>query len=109
MRPSPSLLIFYYPCIQTNTKPHPFTQSGTILGSHIYRADDAPLYRRGNRVLLALVTWNIVLLVGTKAYYMWRNRTRQRTWDALATDDKAAYLEAKSDRGNRGLDFRFTH
>ncbi|KLU87132.1 hypothetical protein MAPG_06136 [Magnaporthiopsis poae ATCC 64411] len=86
-----------------------FTQACTILGSSIYRADDAPLYRRRNRVLLGLVTWNIVLLVGTKAYYMWRNRTRERAWDGLATDEKAAYLMAKSDRGNKGLDFRFTH
>ncbi|KAL8369864.1 hypothetical protein RB595_000288 [Gaeumannomyces hyphopodioides] len=86
-----------------------FTQACIILGSNIYNADDAPLYRRGNRMLLALVAWNIVLLVVVKVYYVWRNRTREREWDALATREKTAYLAAERDRGNRGLDFRFTH
>ncbi|EJT82296.1 hypothetical protein GGTG_02270 [Gaeumannomyces tritici R3-111a-1] len=86
-----------------------FTQACIIIGSNIYRADDRPHYRRGNTTLLVLVIWNIVLLVLIKVYYVRRNRTRERKWDALATREKAAYIAAEGDRGNRGLDFRFKH
>lgn len=44
-----------------------------VYGSQIYRDDDKPLYRRGNKVLLGFVAYNCVLFVGAKLYYVRKN------------------------------------
>ncbi|KAL9037452.1 MAG: hypothetical protein Q9214_005701 [Letrouitia sp. 1 TL-2023] len=49
-------------------------QASNIVGSNIYRNDDKPLYRRGNKVLIAICCHNMVLFVGAKVFYMWKNR-----------------------------------
>ncbi|KAI2616782.1 MFS general substrate transporter [Hypoxylon sp. NC1633] len=83
--------------------------AGGIISSNIYRADDAPLYRRGNRQLLAILIMNIVLYCLTKAYYVLRNRYRDRKWNAMTEDEKILYLSTTTDEGNKRLDFRFGH
>ena len=82
-------------------------QLATILGTTVYRDDDRPDYRRGNRALVGIVCFNVALYVGTKGYYAWRNRSRARRWDALAEQEKLTYLDTTADEGNRKLDFRF--
>lgn len=86
-----------------------FVQLGNIVSANIYRADDAPLYRRGNRDLLAIVSVNIVWYLFTKTYYVLRNRQRDRKWNAMTQEDKLHYLETTTDEGNKRLDFRFQH
>lgn len=86
-----------------------FVQLGSIIGSNVYRGDDAPLYHRGNGVLLALCLIMIPILVGTKFYYMWRNKCKTEKWDALNEDDKYDYLINTKDEGSKRLDFRFSH
>lgn len=71
--------------------------------------DDKPLYKRGNRQLLAVCCMNIVLYFLTKAYYVFRNKQRDRKWDALTEDERLDYLENTTDEGNKRLDFRFQH
>ena len=71
--------------------------------------DDAPRYRRGNRVLVALVVTNIFIYLFTKAYYVWRNSQRERRWNVLSDEQKADYLTTTTDEGNKRLDFRFAH
>ena len=51
-----------------------FVQASNIIGSNIYRNDDKPMYRTGNKVLLAITAYNMLLFVGTKWFYCWRNR-----------------------------------
>ncbi|KAJ7826556.1 hypothetical protein B0H14DRAFT_2816914, partial [Mycena olivaceomarginata] len=47
--------------------------------SQIYRKDDAPMYRRGNRVLIIISCINLIVVYpGTKAYYIWRNKQRAK-------------------------------
>lgn len=80
-----------------------------MVSSNVYREDDRPAYRRGNRVLLGLNVLSIFLIIATKAYYMWRNKQRTRKWDALTEDQKTQYLEAhKDDTGPSRLDFKLT-
>ncbi|KAL9608115.1 MAG: hypothetical protein Q9167_007039, partial [Letrouitia subvulpina] len=49
-------------------------QTSNIISSQIYRNDDKPLYRRGNKVLLGIAAWNALLFTSAKAYYVWKNR-----------------------------------
>ena len=84
-------------------------QASNIISSNIYQAKDAPLYRRGNRILLGVVAWNITLILSTKAYYMWRNARREKVWGQMNEVEKKTYLETTKDRGNKRLDFRFAH
>jgi hypothetical protein len=41
-------------------------------------ADDAPLYRRGNHALIGVLAANFAIYLLTKAYYIYRNRHRDR-------------------------------
>lgn len=79
------------------------------LVKQIYRDDDKPYYRRGNKVLLALVGWNMVMTVFIKVYYMRRNKSREIIWNAMTQEEKENYLRNTKDEGNKRLDFRFAH
>ncbi|KAF5613359.1 tartrate transporter [Fusarium tjaetaba] len=81
-------------------------QASSVISSQIYRDDDKPLYRRGNKVLLALVGWNVVMTVFIKGYYIWRNKTRERIWSAMPDEERDEYLRTTKDEGNKRLDFR---
>ncbi|KAI0535385.1 major facilitator superfamily domain-containing protein [Xylaria digitata] len=84
-----------------------FLQAGVVISSNIYRADDAPLYRRGNSILLGILSLNLVLYVIAKSYYIWGNRSRARKWDRMTPEEQLVYLSDHQDKGNKRLDFRF--
>ncbi|KAI2630865.1 MFS general substrate transporter [Hypoxylon sp. NC1633] len=86
-----------------------FVQSGNIIASNIYRDDDQPLYRRGNRILLGITVFNIVLFYFVKAFYVWRNRLRDRRWNAMTKEEQESYVLTTKDEGMQRLDFRFAH
>jgi hypothetical protein len=84
-------------------------QASNIIASNVYLDDDKPFYRRGNRVLVAITAWNIVLIIAIKAYYWYKNESRDKRWNAMSEDEKRHYLETTKDEGNKRLDFRFAH
>ncbi|KAK6859101.1 hypothetical protein PG995_004954 [Apiospora arundinis] len=84
-------------------------QAGNIIGSNIYREEDRPLYRTGNKVLLGLVSFNIVWAVGMKFFYIWRNESKENIWSVMSREEKNDYLNTTKDEGNKRLDFRFAH
>ncbi|KAF3385115.1 putative transporter [Penicillium rolfsii] len=84
-------------------------QASGIIASNIYRADDAPRYRRGNRVLVSLVVTNIAIYLLTRAYYVWRNKSRDKKWNAMSEEEKLHYLATTKDEGSGRLDFRFAY
>ena len=84
-------------------------QTSGIIAANIYRADDAPLYHRGNTVLLVLVVGNIFLYLGTKVYYVKRNSYRDRIWGSMSEEERLKYITTTQDEGNKRLDFRFAH
>ena len=71
--------------------------------------DDAPLYKRGNRQLLAICVMNIFLYLFVKAYYVLRNKQRDRKWMAMTEAERVHYVETTTDKGNKRLEFRFQH
>ncbi|KAK4448891.1 major facilitator superfamily domain-containing protein [Podospora aff. communis PSN243] len=86
-----------------------FVQVGGIIHANIYRADDRPHYRRGNRVLVGINVANIFIYISTKLYYIWRNKQKEKQWSALSKDEQLNYLETTKDSGSKRLDFRFAH
>jgi len=84
-------------------------QSSGIISSNIYREDDAPLYKRGNRQLLVILVVNVFLYLGTKMYYVWRNDSRDRVWNKMNDEERKRYVVETKDEGNKRLDFRFMH
>ncbi|KAI4864316.1 MFS general substrate transporter [Hypoxylon rubiginosum] len=86
-----------------------FVQVSGIIISNIYRADDKPEYRRGNKQLVAICVANIVIYALAKLYYIWRNKQRDRDWNAMTKEQQMHYLETTTDEGSKRKDFRFAH
>ena len=86
-----------------------FVQAGNIIASNIYRNDDQPLYRRGNKILLGICSINIFLFFFVKAFYLWRNKVRDRQWNAMTKEEQDDYTVSTKDEGMKRLDFRFVH
>jgi hypothetical protein len=86
-----------------------FVQVGGIVISNIYRQNDAPLYRQGNKALVAFCVMNVVVYGLVKVYYVWRNRVRTREWDGMSREAKQAYLENTTDTGSGRKDFKLAH
>ncbi|PGH13582.1 hypothetical protein AJ79_03575 [Helicocarpus griseus UAMH5409] len=86
-----------------------FVQASTMIAANIYREADAPRYRVGNRVLVSLCVVNMFIYAFTKAYYVLRNRQKERKWNALSEQEKIDYVANTKDEGNKRLDFRFAH
>ncbi|KAJ2981781.1 hypothetical protein NUW58_g6601 [Xylaria curta] len=84
-------------------------QAGNVIGNFIYLEDDKPEYRRGNSVLFAINILAIVTFLLTKVYYLWRNKQRERDWNAMTEEEQANYLATTKHTGSRRLDFRFAH
>ncbi|RPA81603.1 major facilitator superfamily transporter [Ascobolus immersus RN42] len=86
-----------------------FVQSGNIIASNIYRQDDSPLYKRGNKILLGINVFNVFLLFGVKYYYVKRNESRDKRWNAMTREEQEIYITTTKDEGSKRLDFRFVH
>ncbi|KAK3377438.1 major facilitator superfamily transporter [Podospora didyma] len=86
-----------------------FVQSGNIIGANIYVEEDRPFYYRGNKILLGIVCFNIVLFYLVKVFYLWRNKVREQKWADLSDQEREDYLLHTKDEGMKRLDFRFVH
>ena len=82
-------------------------QASNVIASQIYRTDDAPLYRTGNKILIAITCYNIVLFVSAKFFYVWRNNIRDKRWKSMSQEERETYLATTTDKGNKRLTFRF--
>jgi hypothetical protein len=84
-------------------------QLSNIISSNIYRTDDQPYYRRGNKVLIGITCLNLALYAIAKVYYVWRNNRREKIWNSWTPEQRREYLETTKDQGNKRIDFRFAH
>ncbi|KAF7347395.1 T-complex protein eta subunit [Mycena venus] len=86
-----------------------FVQAGAIVYANIYRTDDKPLYKRGNRALIGVCCMNIVLYILTFFFYRALNKARDKKWNAWSKKEQQEYVETTKDVGNQRLDFRFAY
>ena len=86
-----------------------FVQLGNIIGNNIYREDDKPMYKRGNMQLFVITFILIPILVLTKFYYVWRNKSKEKVWNAMSEEEKYEYRTTTKHEANKRLDFRFDH
>lgn len=63
-------------------------QLSSVIGTQIYRANDAPLYRTGNAALIGLVCWNAGVFLFGKWWYVTRNKKREVAWNAMNLEEK---------------------
>lgn len=109
-----------------------FIQVQIIISANFYREEDLPDYRmwkeclcafdgfgptddsdsdsgNGKTVLVAVASYNIVLYLLVKAYYVWRNGSKEKQWKQLSLAERQSYYETTASEGNKRLDFRFVH
>lgn len=86
-----------------------FVQAQAVIGANVYREDDKPRYRRGNRALVALNVTNIAIYTGVILYYKWVNKKRDDVWNSWTDDEKETYILTTKDEGNKRMDFRFVY
>ncbi|OJI99093.1 hypothetical protein ASPVEDRAFT_69584 [Aspergillus versicolor CBS 583.65] len=82
-------------------------QVSSIAGANVYRTEDAPYYKQGNKVLIALAVASMFLFTAAKLYYDWRNRQNAAKWNALTSEQREAYLREHSVMNNKRIDFSF--
>jgi hypothetical protein len=61
-------------------------QLGSIISANIYQVTDKPLYRHGNRALIGINVLAILLFLFAKVYYIVKNRTREKKWQAMTPE-----------------------
>jgi len=86
-----------------------FVQAGTIVSSNIYRTDDAPLYKRGNRALIGITVMNIAIYFLIWLFYRTINKRRDKVWNSWTPKQRQEYLDTTKDVGNERLNFRFAY
>ncbi|KAK1218088.1 hypothetical protein PQX77_019246 [Marasmius sp. AFHP31] len=86
-----------------------FVQLGAIVYAQIYRNEDKPLYKRGNRALIGICSMNIVLYISTYFFYKYLNKRREKVWNSWTQEEQRNYLETTKDQGSQRLDFRFAY
>lgn len=82
-------------------------QLAGIISANIYRKDDAPLYHRGNVVIIVLVALEFVMNFYAYFYFKWRNSQKERKWNEMTPEQQVDYVHTTTDEGNKRLDFRF--
>jgi hypothetical protein len=86
-----------------------FCQAAGIIAPNIYRADNKPKYRRGNKQLVAIVSGNIIIYLLVGVYYRWVNKRRDKIWNGMTAEEKGEYAKNTKVEGNKRLDFRFAY
>ncbi|KAJ5641256.1 hypothetical protein N7490_005256 [Penicillium lividum] len=83
-------------------------QIGAIASANVYRTDDAPYYKHGNKVLIALAVVSLFMFIGSKFYYDWCNKRNAAKWDAMTSEQREDYLRGNPIMTNKRIDFHFS-
>ncbi|KAF4596170.1 hypothetical protein EYR40_008148 [Pleurotus pulmonarius] len=77
-------------------------------GSQIYRADDAPDFRRGNSINVAFATTALCMWLVQKYYYQYLNRRHANQYAELTPEEREREELLEEANGNSSVLFRFT-
>ncbi|SJM87324.1 related to permease of the major facilitator superfamily [Zygosaccharomyces bailii] len=86
-----------------------YSQAANIVAANIYRTEDKPLYHKGNDALIGIAFGAVAACIFSKLYYVYRNKQKDKIWNALTEEEKLKYTLETTDEGNKRLDFRFVH
>jgi sugar phosphate permease len=86
-----------------------FANIFAVWASQIYRAEDAPKFRNGNTVNVAVCILAVLLWIGLRQYYINANKKRDALWNVKSKEEKEFYLATTADLGNKRLDFRYAY
>lgn len=50
-----------------------------------------------------------MLFIGAKLFYVYINKKREAAWSEMSGQERDVYLATTKDKGNKRLDFRFSH
>ncbi|GAA6040653.1 hypothetical protein JCM8097_008088 [Rhodosporidiobolus ruineniae] len=81
----------------------------SIASANIYREDDKPEYRRGNRQLVIICVVAILQAPLCALYYRVRNRIKAKQFAALSEEEQEAYSSTTTTVGAKRLDFTFAY
>ncbi|KAK4121009.1 MFS general substrate transporter, partial [Parathielavia appendiculata] len=85
-------------------------QIGSLIGSQIYRSYDAPYYKQGNAVLVAICALSLVAMLVQRQVLVYLNKKKEEKWSRMNAEEKAMYqadVVSREAEGNKRLDFRF--
>lgn len=64
-------------------------QASGVIGAQLYQASDAPRYFTANKAILAIISFNIVILYPSVGlYYKKRNESKEKKWSAMDHEQK---------------------
>lgn len=86
-----------------------FSQIANIIANNMFRKDDSPRYARGLQQLFALAITSLVVILGSRLFYVLLNRKRKAKWDAMTPEEQSEYLATTTDEGNQRLNFRYCY
>ncbi|PPQ72038.1 hypothetical protein CVT26_006728 [Gymnopilus dilepis] len=79
-----------------------------VWGSQIYRADDAPEFRRGNLINIAFASTAFLLWFAQKNAYKYRNARNAAVLNKLSEEELVREEDVREVKGNGSPLFRFT-
>lgn len=79
-----------------------------VWGSQIYRADDAPDFKRGNLTNIMFAGTAVVLWIVQKYMYRYRNAVRARKLEVMTEAERREEKDRKEEKGNDSVIFKFT-
>ncbi|EEY15356.1 conserved hypothetical protein [Verticillium alfalfae VaMs.102] len=87
-------------------------QMGSLIGSQIYRSYDGPYFKQGNKVLVSICAFALVVFVAQRQVIVYLNGKKEKKWAAMSDEDRHIYqndVQAREVDGNKRLDFRYTY
>ncbi|KAK9476903.1 major facilitator superfamily domain-containing protein [Lipomyces japonicus] len=72
-----------------------------IISTNVYRADDKPLYHRGNQAIIGVACMNIVFYSLIKVYYLYRNKQKEAVWSAMSPKQQNEYRHTTKNEGSK--------
>ncbi|EDR09467.1 uncharacterized protein LACBIDRAFT_248936 [Laccaria bicolor S238N-H82] len=76
--------------------------------AQIYRADDAPDFKRGNLTNIMFAGTAVVLWIVQKYMYRYRNAVRARKLEVMTEAERREEKDRKEEKGNDSVIFKFT-